>query len=106
MHRLSKMHLPNISISVIKYLTECHFPRPPKLLDSFEESGAMKFYKQKRGDSIWWVDTSESHGLWLFSFDKKQVYNMFTDYPNKLTPEQKAIFDKENPFWANFFKDL
>ena len=80
--------------------------RIQRVLDSYEESEAMKFYKQKRGDSIWWVDTSESHGLWLFSFDKKQVYNMFTDYPNKLTPEQKAIFDKENPFWANFFKDL
>lgn len=66
---------------------------------------SMKFYKQQRGDSIWWVDTSESHGLWLFSFDKKQVYNMFTDYPHKLTPEQKAIFDKENPYWADFFKD-
>lgn len=88
--------------------------RIQRVLDSCEELNSaedttaetMKFYKQKRGDSIWWVDTSESHGLWLFSFDKKQVYNMFTDYPNKLTPEQKAIFDKENPFWANFFKDL
>ena len=33
------------------------------------------------------------------------IYNMFADYPNKLTPQQKELFDKENPFWADFFKD-
>jgi hypothetical protein len=64
-----------------------------------------KFYKENPNDSIWWVDTSASDGEWLFSFDKKQVFNMFRDYPHKLTPEQKAIFDKENPYWANYFKD-
>ena len=30
---------------------------------------------------------------------------MFADYPHKLTPEQKETFDKENPYWADFFKD-
>lgn len=44
-------------------------------------------------------------GEWLFSFDKKTVFNMFADYPKALTPEQKQIFDKENPEWADFFKD-
>lgn len=66
---------------------------------------SIKFYKEKKKDLIWWVDTSETVGEYLFSFDKKQVFNMFTDYPHKLTPEQKKIFDKENPFWADFFKD-
>lgn len=40
-----------------------------------------------------------------FSFDKKHIFNMFRDYPHELTDEQKKIFDEENPYWANFFKD-
>ena len=27
-----------------------------------------------------------------------------TDYPDKLTAEQKEIFDKENPYWVKFFQ--
>lgn len=64
-----------------------------------------KFFKQNQTDSIWWVDTSEMDGLFLFSFDKKKIYNLFSDYPFKLTKEEKAIFDKENPYWKDFFSD-
>lgn len=64
-----------------------------------------KFYKNKRTDTIWWVDNSEYAGIHLFSFDKKTVFNLFQDYPYKLTKEQKEIFDKENLFWADFFRD-
>ena len=64
-----------------------------------------RFYKQQEGDIIWWVDTSDKEGVFKFSFDKVTVFNLFADYPWKLTEEQKAIFDKENPFWADFFKD-
>lgn len=64
-----------------------------------------KFYKNNPSDVIWWVNNPETVGEWLFSFDKKTVFNMFADYPHKLTPEQKATFDKENPYWAEFFKD-
>ena len=66
---------------------------------------STKFYKNKRTDKIWWIDTSNRVGEWLFSFDKRTVFNLFTDYPYKLTAEQKAIFDKENPFWAEFFQE-
>lgn len=64
-----------------------------------------KFYKNNPSDVVWWVDNHGTVGEWLFSFDKKHIFNMFADYPHKLTPEQKAIFDKENPYWADFFKD-
>lgn len=64
-----------------------------------------KFYKNEDTDKIWWVDTSDKVGVWEFSFDRKTIFNMFRDYPWKLTPEQKEIFDRENPFWADFFAD-
>lgn len=63
-----------------------------------------KFYKRKESDSIWWVESDET-GTWEFSFDKKRVFNMFRDYPQELTAEQKQIFDAENPFWAEFFSN-
>jgi hypothetical protein len=63
------------------------------------------FYKNEPTDLIWWVDNIEETGVFEFSFDKKTVFNLFQDYPWKLTTEQKRIFDKENPFWADFFKD-
>ena len=63
------------------------------------------FYKENKNDVIWWVDNFDAKGEWLFSFDKKRVYNMFRDYPHELTKEEKEIFDKENPYWADFFSD-
>ncbi len=63
------------------------------------------FTKNNPNDLIWWIDNPERIGEWLFSFDKKKIFNMFADYPWKLTPEEKAIFDRENPYWADFFKD-
>lgn len=66
---------------------------------------SSEFYKENPNDRIWWVKTPGVIGEWLFSFDKKTIFNMFQDYPWKLTPEQKKIFDEENPYWANFFKD-
>jgi len=64
-----------------------------------------EFYKKSPDDQIHWVDNPRVIGEFLFSFDKKVVFNLFSDYPTKLTKEQKQIFDKENPYWANFFKD-
>ena len=62
-----------------------------------------QFYKENKTDKIWWVDNYDQDGVWLFSFDKKKVFNMFSDYPWKLTKEQKRIFDEENPYWEAFF---
>ena len=65
-----------------------------------------RWYKNEPTDKIWWLDNAdEKVGEWIFSFDKEITFNMFADYPHKLNAEQKAIFDKENPFWADFFKD-
>ena len=64
-----------------------------------------EFYKKNENDIIWWVNNQDVIGENLFSFDKKIIFNLFRDYPYKLTTEQKEIFDKENPYWADFFKD-
>jgi hypothetical protein len=64
-----------------------------------------KFYKEKVGDTIFWVENNDCVGEHLFTFDKKKIFNLFADYPWKLTKEEKAIFDRENPEWADFFKD-
>ena len=63
------------------------------------------FYKEHPKDKVFWVDNPDTKGEMCFSFDKKKVYNLFADYPHNLTPEEKAIFDKENPYWVDFFKD-
>ncbi len=63
------------------------------------------YYKNSPSDKIWWADDLENKGQFIFSFDQKKNFNLFEDYPHSLTPEQKAIFDKENPYWKDFFKD-
>lgn len=65
-----------------------------------------QWYKNNPDDKIWWLDnSSECVGERIFSFDKITEFNMFSDYPYKLTPEQREIFAEENPEWANFFSD-
>ena len=63
------------------------------------------FVKNEPTDQIWWVDDVESIGVFQFSFDKKKIFNLFEDYPHNMTSKQVEIFDKENPFWAEFFAD-
>lgn len=64
-----------------------------------------KLFKNNPDDQIWWVDTSDRDGEFVFTFDKETFFNMFADYPHNLTAEQKEIFDKENPYWKEFFSD-
>lgn len=63
------------------------------------------WYKKNPKDRIWWYRDNRQYGLHLFSFDRNNLFNLFSDYPQKLSQEQKQLFDKENPFWADFFKD-
>ncbi len=70
-----------------------------------ETTKEMGFYKKNENDTIWWIENPDTIGEHLFSFDKKKIYNLFKDYPYNLTVQEVEIFDKENPYWANFFKD-
>ena len=64
----------------------------------------QRFYKNNRSDVIWWLDNSDVVGEFVFTFDKKNLFNMFADYPHKLTSEQKEIFDKKIPTGQIFSK--
>lgn len=57
------------------------------------------FYKESENSEIWRIDDLDEIGQFLFSFDKKTIYNFWTDY-DKLSDEQKAIFNKEFPTMA------
>lgn len=63
-----------------------------------------KWFKNDGDDKIWWLD-NDSTGEFVFSFDKKQRFNLFRDYPYKLSAKQIAVFDEENPRWAEYFSD-
>ena len=68
------------------------------------------FYKDNPSSKIWWGAKLNDDGIAIpgaiiFSFDKKKIYYLYRDYPHELTDEEKEIFDKENPFWVDFFKD-
>ena len=74
-------------------------------MDNKEENNKYEFYKKNENDLIWWITNNEEIGEHLFSFDRKKIFNLFQDYPYKLTKEEKELFDKENPYWKEFFKD-
>ena len=65
----------------------------------------MEFYKNKSSDKICWLDNPDVVGEWIFTFDKKRLFNLFGDYPYGLSEVERAIFDEENPFWKDFFMD-
>lgn len=68
-----------------------------------KNNNTYPWYKNKPSDKVWWKD-GESLGEMIFSFDRIHEFNLWTDYPKKLTPDQKQVFDKENPNWKAYFK--
>ena len=70
--------------------------------NEWRSEGFEKPYWSKQG-RIWWWETPGIFGGMDFSFDKKKVYSLFTDYPDKLTPEERKIFEEECPGLARDF---
>ena len=64
-----------------------------------------RIYKEKKGDKVWWVDTGRAIGEFVFTLDKKKYYNLFADYPEKLSVQDWITFNEENEYWVDFFKD-
>ena len=62
-----------------------------------------RWYKDEDTDKVWWYD-SDRTGLFLFSFDREKAYNLFRDYPWKLSVTEWLTFNNENEYWYNFFE--
>ena len=58
------------------------------------------FYKEEKGDKIWWTGRVNSIGEHLFTFDKKKIYSVFPTGANDLSEEEANILRKENPIMA------
>lgn len=64
-----------------------------------------RFYKNNKNDKVWWIDYEGIIGRLDVSFDKKKILSLWQEYPKNFTKEEKELFDKENPYWADFFRD-
>ncbi len=74
-------------------------------IKDFDPGGKYAMIKKNDSDTIFWIDDIDHVGIFMFTFDKVVLFNLFEDYPHNLTKDQKETFDKENPYWKDFFKD-
>ncbi|MCD8209087.1 MAG: hypothetical protein LUD72_14205 [Bacteroidales bacterium] len=64
-----------------------------------------EFVKDSPEDKVYGVGTvRQLRGPHFFTFDKKNIYNLWSDFPEKLTDEEVRIFCKENQYWVKDFK--
>lgn len=71
------------------------------------KSSDVIFTREHENDRAYKVDVLDENGESkigpvYFAFDTRKVFNFWTDYPDKLTSDQKWAFDDTFPFWAKF----
>lgn len=93
---------------LISYNIDPHEKRDPdiELFDAVtgeKIDGAGDFYREKKRYEVWRLEAPDSFGINYFTFDKKNIYDMFRDYPHSLTNEEKELFDIVFPNWKEFF---
>ncbi|MCC8192224.1 MAG: hypothetical protein LIO41_04200 [Ruminococcus sp.] len=84
-----------------------------RALEQVQTINGVKYYlyRDTKSSRTWWARVLGTDGIeqnlgeHLFTLDLKKIYNLFKDYPKALTKEEKEIFDRENPFWQEFFSD-
>lgn len=86
-----------------KYYDSLELNQSIKYCLKYIKQNEPKFDINKFSD-IKWLDT-DTIGDYLFTFDGKTIYNLFADYPYELTEEELNIFNREEPYWSNFFRD-
>ena len=77
---------------IIFYLTE-------KNIDNYD------IFKESKKHKIWQVNEKDAIGSLLITFDKKKVYNLWTDFPLKFKQSEIEIIKEEMPYWYDFFND-
>lgn len=75
---------------------EKYIPAP----DGYED-----FYRHSKNDRVYWTAPIDTIGQICFSFDRKKIYNLFSDFPHRLSKADIDIFCEENPYWASFFEN-
>ncbi|MCD7975123.1 MAG: hypothetical protein LUF25_04985 [Phascolarctobacterium sp.] len=72
--------------------------------DPMRKEVEYRFWKRSPENKIWGVseviDSDRMPGRILISFDKKKFYNIYGDYPAKMSEEERKIFEKEYPDWV------
>ena len=64
----------------------------------------MEFYKNKSSDKICWLDNPDVVGEWIFTFDKKRLFNLFGDYSYGLSEVERAILMRKILFGKIFLR--
>lgn len=91
-----------MSNDIFEQLDELEKEEDTRVYSPSNIEGMTDFYKESEECLVWWIESIDQVGEHLFSFDRKKIYNLFMDYPQNLTAEEKEIFDRENPFWRDF----
>lgn len=66
-----------------------------------EELEGEFYFEKDEGGRFWWVRFDDRIGMLAFTFDRKKIYYYFSgDYPDRLTAEERRIFEEDCPFWA------
>lgn len=73
--------------------------------EAIKEYGDLEdFYKENEDDTMFWTGpVNVQKGVFLFTFDRKNIYDFFTDFPDKLNDEEIKIFCNENKSLINHF---
>ena len=64
------------------------------------QNDLKRSFCREKGKQIWLVNYEEDiEGMWEFSFDRKKIYNLWTDYW-EMTDSERELFKKEHPIMA------
>ena len=68
---------------------------------NIEVASMENFYKNNPNSRVWWLAKDEcDFDEFLFSFDKKKIYNLYEDYGHNMTDEEMEILNEDEPEMA------